>query len=171
MFLPCHCRHHWGAQALNNKPISFHSNQATLPTLMHLFKTLRISDQWCHPVGMVVSNVIMWYLDVMRCKWVLGLVPWFRCIVSLHLSLKCLLPNERVVLVDSVGGREGRWGYIDGRFQRETLADMSLKEVEGDCSSNYWCCSLMVVYELTMEAWGCRWYSLMKILGTKRWLM
>ena len=57
--------------------------------------------------------------------------------MSLHPSSKCPLPNERVVLVDSVGGREGQWEYIDGRFQRETLADMSLKEVEGGCLSNY----------------------------------
>ena len=27
MFLPCHCHHHWGAQALNNKMISFHRLQ------------------------------------------------------------------------------------------------------------------------------------------------
>ena len=55
------------------------------------------TDQWCHPVERVVSNTIMWYLDIMKCMWVLGLVPWFWCIVSLHLSSKCLLPNERVV--------------------------------------------------------------------------
>ena len=45
--------------------------------------------------------------------------------------------SKMYILVDSVGGREGRWGYIDGRFQRETLADMSLKEVEGGYSLNY----------------------------------
>ena len=117
-------------------------------------------DQWCHPAGRVVSNVIMWYLGVMRCKRVLGLMPWFQCIVSLLPSLKCLLQNERVVLVNSKGGREGRWGYIDSQFWRETLADMSLKEVEGDCSSNYWCCTSMVMSTLTMAAWGCRRYSL-----------
>ena len=127
-------------------------------------------DQLCHPVGRVVSSAIMWYLDVMRCKRVSGLVLWFRCIVSLHPSLKCLLPNERVVLVDSMGGREGWWEYIDGQFRRETLADMSLKEVGGDCLLNSWCCSSMVVYELMMEAWECRWYSLKKMSGTKRWL-
>ena len=65
-------------------------------------------DQWCHPVGMVASNAIMWYLDVMRCKRVSGLMLWFRCIVSLLPSSKCLLPNERVILVNSMGGREGR---------------------------------------------------------------
>ena len=46
-------------------------------------------------------------------------------------------PTERVVLVDSVGGREGRWEYIDGQFRKETLVDKSLKEVGGGCSSNY----------------------------------
>ena len=68
-------------------------------------------DQWHRPVGRVVSNVIMCCLDVMRCKQVLGLVPWFRCIVSLLLSLKCLLPNKMVDLDDVKGGREGRLGY------------------------------------------------------------
>ena len=63
MFLPRHCHCHWGAQALNNKMISFHSNQAALPTLVHLFKTLRISGsmmssggngcKWC-------DNVVSW---------------------------------------------------------------------------------------------------------------
>ena len=127
-------------------------------------------DQWCHPVGMVASNAIMSYLDVRRCKRVSGLVPWFWCIVSLHPSSKCPLPNERVVLVDSMGGRAGRWEYIDGWFRRETLADMSLKEVGGGCSLNYWCCSLMVSDEWTMEAWGCWRNSLMKMSGTKQWL-
>ena len=84
-------------------------------TTMPLFQPSCISsghyaslDQWHHLVGRVVSNVIMWYLDVMRCKQVSGLVPWFRCIVSLLPSSKCLLPNERVILVDSMVGREGQ---------------------------------------------------------------
>ena len=65
-------------------------------------------DQWCHPVGRVASNAIMWYLDVMRYKQVSGLVPWFRCIMSLLPSSKCLLPNERVLPVNSMGGKEGQ---------------------------------------------------------------
>ena len=65
-------------------------------------------DQWCHLVGRVASNAIMWYLDVMKHMQVLGLMLWFQCIVSLLLSSKCLLPNERVILVDIVEGREGQ---------------------------------------------------------------
>ena len=65
-------------------------------------------DQWCHLVGRVASNAIMWYLDIMKHTWVLGLMLWFQCIVSLLPSSKCLLPNERVILVDIVEGREGR---------------------------------------------------------------
>ena len=53
-------------------------------------------DQWCHPVGKVASSAIMCRLDVMRCKWVSGLMLWFWCIVSLLPSLKCPLPNEMV---------------------------------------------------------------------------
>ena len=64
-------------------------------------------DQWCHLVGRVVSNVIMWYLEVMKHTQVSGFVPWFWCIMSLLPSLKCLLPNERVVLVNILEGREG----------------------------------------------------------------
>ena len=82
---------------------------------MLLFQPLCISsrhyvslDQWHHLVGRVVSNVIMWYLDIMRCKRVSGLMLWFWCIVFLLLSSKCLLPNDRVILVDIVGGREGQ---------------------------------------------------------------
>ena len=67
-------------------------------------------DQWCHPVGRVASNVIMCYLDIMRCKQVSGLMLWFQCIVSLLPSLKCLLPNEMVDLDDIEGGREGWLG-------------------------------------------------------------
>ena len=106
-FLHRHLHHHWGVQALNNKQFP---STATMP----LFQPSCISsrrytslDQWCHLVGRVASNVIMSYL-VMRCKWVSGLVPWFRFIVSLLPSSKCLLPNERVVLVDIMGGREGQ---------------------------------------------------------------
>ena len=58
-------------------------------------------------------------------------------IVSLLLSLKCPLPNEMVDLDDVGGGREGRLGCTLDRFQSGALVDMSLKEVEGGCSSNY----------------------------------
>ena len=67
-------------------------------------------DQWRRPVGRVASNVIMCRLDIMRCKRVSGLVPWFRCIVSLLPSLRCLLPNELVDLDIDEGDREGRLG-------------------------------------------------------------
>ena len=66
-------------------------------------------DQW-HPVGRVASNAIMCRLDIIRCKQVSGLMPWFRCIVSLLPSSKCLLPNEMVDLDDVEGGREGWLG-------------------------------------------------------------
>ena len=57
--------------------------------------------------------------------------------MSLHLSSKCPLPNEMVDLDDDVGGREGRVGCTLDRFQSEALVDMSLKEEEEGCSSNY----------------------------------
>ena len=57
--------------------------------------------------------------------------------MSLHLSSKCPLPNEKVDLDDGVGGREGRVGCTLDQFRSEALVDMSLKEVEEGCSSNY----------------------------------
>ena len=57
--------------------------------------------------------------------------------MSLLPSSKCLLPNGMVDLDDVEGGREGQLGCTLDRFQSEALADMSLKEVEGGCSSNY----------------------------------
>ena len=57
--------------------------------------------------------------------------------MSLLPSLKYPLPNEMVDLDDVVGGREGRLGCTLDRFWSEALVDMSLKEVEGGCSSNY----------------------------------
>ena len=127
-------------------------------------------DQWCRPVGRVVSNAIMCHLDVMRCKWVLGLVPWFWCIVSLLPSSKCLLPNEMVDLVDVRGGREGQLGCTYDQFRSEALADRSLMK-EGDCSLNVWSCYLMVSYVLTMVAWGSCQCTQMKMLTMKHWLV
>ena len=60
IFLPRHRHHHWGAQALNNKTISFHSNQAALPTLVHLFKTLHVS-------GLVMPPAMTW-VDLSRSR-------------------------------------------------------------------------------------------------------
>ena len=89
-------------------------------------------DQWCCPVGRVASNVIMCHLDIMRCKWVSGLVPWFQCIVSLLPTSKCLLPNERVIVDNIMEGREGQLGCIYDQFRDEALADRNLM-VGGDC--------------------------------------
>ena len=50
--------------------------------------------------------------------------------MSLHPSSKCPLPNERVVLVDNVGGREGRVECTLDRSRGEALEGMSLKEEE-----------------------------------------
>ena len=57
--------------------------------------------------------------------------------MSLHPSSKCPLPNKMVDLDDGVGGREGRVGCTLDQSQSEALVDMSLKEVEEGCSSNY----------------------------------
>ena len=57
--------------------------------------------------------------------------------MSLLPSSKCPLPNEMVDLDDDVGGREGQVGCTLDRFRSEALVDMSLKEVEEGCSSNY----------------------------------
>ena len=57
--------------------------------------------------------------------------------MSLHSSSKCPLPNEMVDLGHGMGGREGRVGCTLDRFQSKALVDMSLKEVEGGCLSNY----------------------------------
>ena len=92
-------------------------------------------DQWCHLVGRVASNVIMWYLDIMKCMRVSGLVLWFQCIESLLPSSRYLPLVNMVGLVDIKGGREGQLGCTDDQFQSEALVDRNLT-VEGDCSLN-----------------------------------
>ena len=57
--------------------------------------------------------------------------------MSLHPSSKCPLPNEMVDLDDDVGGREGQVGCTSDQFRSEALVDMSLKEEEEGCLSNY----------------------------------
>ena len=74
-------------------------------------------DQWCHLVGRVASNVIMCHLDLMRCKRVSGIVPWFWCIVSLLPSSIYLPLVNTVGMVDVKGGREGSLGCTYDWFQ------------------------------------------------------
>ena len=127
-------------------------------------------DQWCRLVGRVASNAIMCHLDVMRCKQVLGLVPWFWCIVSL-LPASIYLPLVNMVgLVNVEGGREGQLGCTYDWFWGEALADRNLT-VGGDCSMTEWSCSSMVLYELMMAALGSCQCTQMKMLTMKCWLM
>ena len=142
-----------------------------------LFQLLCISskhyaspDQWCRLVGRVVSNVVMCHLDVMRCKQVSGLMPWFQCIESLLLSLKYLPLVVMVSLVDVKGGREGWLGCTYDQFRGEALADRNLM-VGGDCAMMEWSCSSIVSYELTMVALGSCQCTQMRMLTTKCWLM
>ena len=149
--------------------IKWFPSTAAMPLFQPSYISSRhyVSPDPCHhPVGSVVSNAIMCHLDIMRCKRVSGLMPWFQCIVSLLQSSKCLLPNEMVDLDDVEGGREGRLGCTLDRFRSEALADRCLRE-EGDCLSNEGCCSSMVLYELTMVVWGSCLCTRIKMLRTK----
>ena len=109
------------ATALLFQPLCISSRHYTSP------------DQWRRLVGRVVSNAIMCHLDVMRCKWVLGLMPWFQRIVSLLPSSIYLPLVNMVGMVDVEGGREGRLGCTYDQFRGYTLADRNLT-MGGDCS-------------------------------------